>query len=73
KTAGLHLHVLLTKADKLSKNQSQHALFRFQRESSAVGSSQLFSATSGLGLDELRGTLSGWFQTAIDSSGQDAV
>jgi GTP-binding protein len=73
KTAGLHLHVLLTKADKLSKSQSQQALFRFQRERRAIGSSQLFSATSGLGLNELGGTLSGWFETAIGSRGQDLL
>lgn len=66
-TADLNLHVLLTKADKLSKNQAQQALFRFQLESQAEGSSQLFSATSGQGLDHLKATLSHWFLDAAEN------
>ena len=41
-TADLQLHVLLTKADKLSKNQGQQALFKFRQSTRGTLSSQLF-------------------------------
>ena len=59
-TADLQLHVLLTKADKLSKNKGQQALFEFRKSMSGSFSSQLFSATNGLGLPELTDTLVRW-------------
>ena len=60
-TADLQLHVLLTKADKLSKNQGQQALFKFRQSARGSFSSQLFSAANGLGLPELTETLERWF------------
>jgi len=59
-TADLQLHVLLTKADKLSKNQGQQALFKFRQSTQGTLSSQLFSAANGLGLAELTDTLERW-------------
>ena len=60
RTADLQLHVLLTKADKLSKNKGQQALFEFRKSMSGTFSSQLFSATNGLGLPELTDRLVRW-------------
>ena len=60
RTADLQLHVLLTKADKLSKNKGQQALFEFRKSMSGTFSSQLFSATNGIGLPELTDTLVRW-------------
>ena len=57
---GLGCHVLLTKADKLSRNQGAAALAGVQRECKAQGwpaSVQLFSAPANTGLDEARMTL----------------
>ncbi|NNC54883.1 MAG: YihA family ribosome biogenesis GTP-binding protein, partial [Pseudomonadales bacterium] len=49
----LPCHVLLTKADKLSRNKARQALFALQRELADIqhSSAQLFSAHSGEGLD----------------------
>jgi GTP-binding protein len=57
---GLACHVLLTKADKLTRNQGSAALAAVRRESKAQGwtaSAQLFSSLAGTGLDEARMTL----------------
>ena len=57
---GLGCHVLLTKADKLSRNQGSSALAGVQRECKAQGwpaSVQLFSSLAKTGLDEARMTL----------------
>lgn len=57
--AELPVHVLLTKADKLTRNHQNQALARVRRERPDA-SLQLFSAVSGLGLDEVRARLAGW-------------
>lgn len=57
---GLPAHVLLTKADKLSRGAQAQTLLAVRRELNDRTSAQLFSATSGLGLQEARGVLSGW-------------
>ena len=62
KTANLQLHVLLTKADKLSNNQRKQALFKFRQSTRGSFSSQLFSAATGLGLPELTETLERWLR-----------
>ena len=57
---GLACHVLLTKADKLSRNQAAAALAALRRDCQANGwpaGAQLFSATAETGLDEARTTL----------------
>jgi len=57
---GLACHMLLTKADKLSRNQASATLAAVHRECKAQGwpaSAQLFSSLAKTGLDEARMTL----------------
>lgn len=59
----LPLHVLLTKADKLSRGAAKNALLAARQQLDALNSQmsvQLFSALSKEGADELRATLNGW-------------
>jgi GTP-binding protein len=59
---GLACHMLLTKADKLSRNQGAATLAAVRRECTAQGwtaSAQLFSSLAKSGLDEARAALSG--------------
>jgi GTP-binding protein len=59
---GLACHVLLTKADKLSRNEAASALATVRRECKAQGwpaTAQLFSAPARTGLDEARKILHG--------------
>lgn len=61
----LPLHVLLTKADKLSFGAAKQALFALQKQLKKYKlpiSSQLFSSTSGLGLDEAFDLIGTWLQ-----------
>lgn len=56
-------HCLLTKSDKLSKNESLRTLMAVRKEmaeSAPSASVQLFSSLSKAGVDEARGVLSGW-------------
>jgi GTP-binding protein len=55
--AGCPVHVLLTKADKLSRGKAATALHGARRELGPVASVQLFSALKGTGLDEARRAL----------------
>lgn len=57
--AELPVHVLLTKADKLTRNHQNQALARVRRSLPAA-SIQLFSATSGQGVEEARTLLARW-------------
>lgn len=53
----LSVHVLLTKADKLSRNAAKQALFKIERElkqQNPLYTAQLFSATARQGVDEAR-------------------
>jgi len=60
-TCNLPLHVLLNKADKISKNAGNKAMAEVQRELTGVDASlQLFSALKGTGLDEARQKLADW-------------
>lgn len=64
---GLACHVLLTKADKLSRNQAAAALAALRRDAKANGwpaTAQLFSAPAKSGLDEARATLYGLLNAA---------
>ena len=55
------LHVLLNKADKLSRNAAQQELFRLRKELLAeTETCQLFSALKGSGVDEAREKLASW-------------
>jgi len=51
---GLPCHLLLTKADKLSRNQAAQALAAVRRGLGEGASVQVFSSTAGTGLDEAR-------------------
>lgn len=57
----LPVHILLTKADKLSRNEGKKTLFKVQSMLSEIHSLQLFSATKRTGLDELYNLLDEWF------------
>jgi len=56
---GMPCHILLTKSDKLSKNQADRALLAAQKLINGVetASVQLFSALSGIGLDVARSNI----------------
>lgn len=56
---GMPCHILLTKSDKLSKNQANQALFAAQKliDSTETASVQLFSAFNGAGLDAARSNI----------------
>lgn len=56
----LPLHLVLTKADKLGRGKRTEALDRVRRELGAVATVQVFSAESGLGLDELEAVMNSW-------------
>lgn len=57
---GLPVHILLTKADKLSRNQAMQALQRVSRELTEGCSVQLFSAPKGTGVDEVQTVIDAW-------------
>ena len=68
----LPVHVLLTKADKLNRQESGRSLERVEealREYSRDFSGQLFSATKRWGLEEAHAHLDSWFE--LDLSGED--
>lgn len=61
---GLELHCLLSKADKLSRNEQAKSLAAVRKELADFGdkvSIQAFSAHAGLGLEVLTERLNGWF------------
>ncbi len=57
----LPCHVLLNKADKLSRGAALNQLHRLRGAMAAGTSLQIFSALRRTGLEELTGTLDGWF------------
>lgn len=63
-TCDLAFHLLLTKADKLSRNQ-QHNTLRAIRSQAAPHTAQLFSATHRIGLDDARAHIGQWLQQSI--------
>jgi GTP-binding protein len=54
---GRGVHILMTKADKLTRNQGMSALARARRELDGVATVQLFSSTAKTGVEEARGVL----------------
>lgn len=61
---GLPVHILLNKADKLTKNQLRQTEIEVKRDLEGypgVVSFQAFSASKGEGLDELRAVLNQWY------------
>ena len=63
---GLPAHALLTKADKLSRNQQMQSLAAVRKELSSQFadsvSVQAFSGESKLGVDDARGVIGGWLE-----------
>jgi GTP-binding protein len=60
-SCNLPLHILLNKADKLSKNAGNKVMSEIRRDLANVDASlQLFSALKGTGLDEARQKLGDW-------------
>jgi len=55
-----HLHVLLSKADKLNRGESATVLRATSTRLAGRGSVQLFSALRGIGLREAQETLAAW-------------
>lgn len=71
------VHILLTKADKLSRMQANNALFAVQKQLKQAKLDQLvsiqcFSALKYAGLDELKAKLQSWLAPE-QSSGQEGV
>ncbi|WP_305909889.1 ribosome biogenesis GTP-binding protein YihA/YsxC [Methylomarinum sp. Ch1-1] len=63
--AGLPLHILLTKADKLKFGAAKNTLLKVQRELSQVSiviTLQLFSSLKRTGIDDIHQILDQWFQ-----------
>ena len=58
----LPVHILLTKADKISRNEAKKTQFKVQSMLSEIHSLQLFSATKRIGLDELYVLLDEWYE-----------
>jgi GTP-binding protein len=60
RAAGCPVHLLLTKADKLSRGAAASTLLAVRREVGDAASSQLFSALKGTGLEQARAVLDGF-------------
>ena len=56
----LPVHVLLSKADKLSRGAAASTLTQVQRDLRGWGTAQLFSAHSGQGVEDAQKRLAGW-------------
>ena len=54
--------ILLTKADKLSRTEAGATLQAAQQEPGVGNAVQLFSAKTGVGVEEARGRLAAWLQ-----------
>lgn len=62
----LPVHILLTKSDKLTRGQAHNTLLATRKDLSGYEnliSLQLFSALTGVGIDEVRRTLDNWLTT----------
>ncbi|MBT4160388.1 MAG: YihA family ribosome biogenesis GTP-binding protein [Gammaproteobacteria bacterium] len=59
--AGLPLHILLTKADKMKRGGQQNQLLSVKRDLPDEITIQVFSATKRLGLEELETRITDWF------------
>ncbi len=61
RTCGIPMHILLNKADKLSKSAARNAMLQVKNELIGPGETcQLFSALKGTGVDDARQQLAGW-------------
>lgn len=68
------VHILLTKADKLSRSQQKNTLFKVEKELKTLGfpsdmvSVQCFSALDNIGIEELKAKLQTWLAPEPDSN-----
>jgi len=69
---GKPVHVLLTKADKLSRGEAAATLAKVRKAFARTGpqwSAQLFSSASGLGIEEAEAVCAGWFGQPVPAVG----
>lgn len=69
KAAGLPLHILLTKADKLKRGPAKSELLQARQRLAAYGEDytvQLFSSLKGDGIKELRARLNAWLAAPLE-------
>lgn len=68
--AGLPVHILLTKADKLGRAAAARTLAQVQQAFPATApiSVQLFSAQHGTGLAEARARVVGWLESGVETA-----
>lgn len=64
---GLPLHLVLTKADKIGHGKRMEAVRAVRRQLGDFASVQVFSATSGLGEQELEDRIAHWFRLYDDA------
>lgn len=67
--SGRPIHVLLTKADKLSRNEAAATLAAVRRELAGLGAQvtvQLFSSLKKVGMEEVEHTVAGWLNLPTD-------
>lgn len=65
----LPVHILLNKADKLSRGAAKSRLLALRSRLDGAVTAQLFSAKSGLGAEELRRQLDAWLYPAVTDQG----
>ncbi len=69
RTCGIPMHILLNKADKLSKGAARNVMLQVQNELIGPGEScQLFSALKGTGVEEARQQLATWLFSKVKKS-----
>lgn len=71
KKAGLPVHILLTKADKLKLGAAKNSLLKVVKDLEKLeveGSIQLFSANNGHGLEDARGLLCEWLESDLTAN-----
>lgn len=71
--AGRRIHVLLTKADKLSFGRARGVQLSVQRELGDSASCQLFSATAGTGVEEAQRALGAWLAPDAPPGAKEAT
>lgn len=64
----LRTHLLLTKSDKLSRDEGLRALRYIQAETAQIATAQLFSAVTRVGLEEARMVLTAMLQETADEN-----
>ena len=70
-TCNLPVHILLNKADKLSKNAGMKSMASVRKDLADINASiQLFSSLKGTGLEEAREKLADWLYSETLISGE---